>query len=150
MSGKTRPMPSIQMMRARVSKRRSEQSRGKAAIKKLARKPFGPWEKRDISIHHPDRVLGLNWREDCYLNNRYSVQISDQETSWGTVVHLWICRHDATQPRAWMDLQRIKNELIGEDRIAVEVFPAENNFKNSANMAHLWVLPEGMNLPFTL
>ncbi len=143
-------MPSIQTMRARVSKRRSEKSRRKAANKTLAKKPFGPWEKRDISIHHPDRARGPSWREDCYLNNRYSVQISDQETKWGTVVHLWIRRHDGQMPRAWMDLQRIKNELIGENRVAVEVFPAVDNFRNSANMAHLWVLPEGMNLPFTL
>ena len=119
-------------------------------IKKLARKPFSRLEKRDLDQHHPMRPLGVKWRQECYLNNRYSIQISDQETSWGTVVHLWIGRHDNEMPRSWMDLQRIKNELVGEGRIAVEVFPAEEAFVNQANMTHLWVLPEGMVLPFTL
>ncbi len=131
-------------------KARSTKSREKAVVKKLARKPFGPWEVRNIGEYNPERPRGPKWREDCYLNNRYSVQISDNLCSWGTVVHLWIRRHDDTMPRAWMDLQRIKNELVGEDRIAVEVFPAEDQFVSKGNMANRWVSPEGMELPFTL
>jgi len=119
-------------------------------LKKLMKKPFGAWEKRPISTAHPSRPRGPRWREECFLNNRYSVQISDSETRWGSVVHLWIGRHDKTMPRSWMELQRIKNELVGEDRVAVEVFPEQDQFVNEANMAHLWVLPEGFCLPFTL
>ncbi len=129
---------------------RSVQSREKAVMRKLAKKPFGPWEVRDIDKHHPMRALGPKWRQECYLNNRYSVQISDDLCSLGTMVHLWVGRHDDQMPRSWMDLQRIKNELVGEGRIAVEVFPAENQFINQANMAHLWVFPEGFYLPFSL
>ena len=121
-----------------------------AELKKLAKKPFGPWETRDVPLDHPMRPRGPRWREGCFVNNRYSVQISDHLTSWGSVVHLWIRRHDNKMPRTWSDLQRIKNELVGEDRVAVEVFPEEEYLHDSANMAHLWVLPEGFILPFTL
>ena len=122
----------------------------RAEIRKLVRKPFGPWEQRLIPLDHPMRPRGPRWRVECYLNNRYSVQISDHETSWGPVIHLWIRRHDESMPRFWSDLQRIKDELIGKDRIAVEVFPEEENLVDEANMSHLWVLPEGFILPFTL
>ena len=139
-------------MKPRQHKARSTQSREKALVKKLIKKPFGAWEKKLFSATHPERprLLGPRWREECYLNNRYSVQISDNQTSWGPVIHLWIRRHDDKMPRSWMDLQRIKNELVGEDRVAVEVFPEQTQFVNDANMAHLWVLPEGFVMPFTL
>jgi hypothetical protein len=122
----------------------------KAEMKRMAKKPFGPWEKRDVALVDPMRPRGPRWREDCYVNNRYSVQLSDRETTWGPVIQLWIRRHDDKMPRSWSDLQRIKNEIIGEDRVAVEVFPENFHVHDSANMAHLWVLPKGFILPFTL
>jgi hypothetical protein len=128
------------------TKRRSVQS----TARKLARKPFGPWEERDASHFSTWRPAGPKWRPECYVNNRYSVQFSDHETSWGPVLHLWIRRHDDQMPRSWADLQRIKNELVGEQRVAVEVFPEADCLHDSANMAHLWILPEGFILPFTL
>lgn len=40
----------------------------------------------------------------------------------------------------WEDLQRIKNEIGFGDFDAVEVYPADNDVVNVANMRHLWVL----------
>lgn len=131
-------------------KTRSEASRQKAILRKDAKRPFGPFKKKEISRFHEGRPRGINWREECYLNNRYSIQISDDETSWGTVVHLWIRRHVDGMPRSWSDLQRIKNEIVGEERVAVEVFPPEFELTDEADMSHLWVLPENFNLPFSL
>lgn len=50
--------------------------------------------------------------------------------------------------RKWRELQRIKTALVGPDRDAVELFPAEWRHVDSANQYHLWVLPEGSNFPF--
>jgi len=50
----------------------------------------------------------------------------------------------------WDDLQRIKNELAGEDRTAIEVFPTVSDLVDKAPMRHLWVLPSGYALPFGL
>ncbi len=47
----------------------------------------------------------------------------------------------------WDELQRLKNEAGFADFMAVEVFPAQQDVVNVANMRHLWVLlnpPKGL------
>jgi hypothetical protein len=124
----------------------------KLALRKLARQPFGRWETIVATQEQRARfgMTSSRWRAECYRNNRYSVQITDEPTDWGLVVHLWIRRHDGDAARSWADLQRIKDELVGPDRVAIEVFPASSDLVDQANMYHLWVLPEGIELPFGL
>ena len=43
---------------------------------------------------------------------------------------------------SWDDLQRLKAECGWGDRFAVEIFPADADLVNVANIRHLWVLPE--------
>lgn len=125
-------------------------------VEQLARGPRGPWLTRSITPADYAEVLGCQPGPETaaihtgHSNNHHSVQVSDVETAWGTVRHLWIRRHDAKPINEWSTLQRIKNELAGPERTAVEVFPAVSQLVDSANMYHLWVLPEGMQLPFTL
>jgi hypothetical protein len=47
-------------------------------------------------------------------------------------------------------MQRVKNELVGAGRVGIEVFPAQADVVDAANMFHIWVLPEGFQLPFSL
>jgi len=123
-------------------------------LRKLAAKPMTAWERRDAfavtTAQRPVLAANEQWRRDCYVNNRYSVQLSLVSTGDGEVTHLWIRAHDGSMPRSWRDLQRIKNELVGADRVAVEVFPPDDELVDSANMAHLWVYPPGFILPFRL
>ena len=117
-------------------------------------KDMGAWEKRLISTMHPLRPrLARNerWLVDCWVNNRYSVQLSSYDGDDGVaMLHLWIRRHDGAMTNSWADLQRIKNEVVGRDRVAVQVHPPDDELVDSANMAHLWVYPAGHSLPFTL
>lgn len=69
-----------------------------------------------------------------------------EELKWRTP-HLAIRRHDGTEILGWDILQRIKNEIVGRDRIAVEVFPAADDLVNEANMRHLFVWD---SCPFTI
>ena len=85
-----------------------------------------------------------------WVNNVYIVQLYWHDTEWGFVEHLLVRRNDGGPVRSWADLQRIKNELAGEDRVAVEVFPARGDLVDQANCYHLWILPEGFALPFGL
>jgi hypothetical protein len=78
-----------------------------------------------------------------------SVQISADATDWGDVTHLWIKRHDG-KPVTWKEMQRVKNELAGFERLGVEMYPPQSAVVDVANMYHLWVLPEGFWLPFGL
>jgi len=126
-----------------------------AMLRRDAKKPFGPWEKRMISVHHELRPVFKDpkiesWREENYLNNRYSVQVSDYRAEDGVVVHLWVRHHTGIMPGSWSDLQRIKNEIVGPDYVALEVYPRTEDLVDSANIAHVWVMPKGYVLPFTL
>ena len=40
----------------------------------------------------------------------------------------------------WIDMQRIKNECGFTDFDAVEVFPAQKDVVNVANLRHLWIM----------
>ncbi len=54
-------------------------------------------------------------------------------------VHLDIRRHDGGDCKNWRHLQQIKNEIVGPEHEAVELFPAESRLVDTANQYHLWV-----------
>lgn len=114
-------------------------------FKQMAAEAWSDWEWRNYVVGHPLAVPGL--KKAC-LNNKYSVQFFEQYTGWGTIEHLIIRRHDSKPVRSWADMQRIKNELVGSDRTAVELFPAEKDLADEGNLYHLWVLPLSVKLPF--
>lgn len=72
---------------------------------------------------------------ELFVNDEYQVI---RETL-GPVVHLSIKRTDGSELRSWRDLQQIKNELVGPEHEAVELFPAESRLIDSAFQYHLWV-----------
>jgi hypothetical protein len=111
---------------------------------------WGEWLRGPLPALWTPKMEALRGVTDTYRNRFFAVLVAPVETRWGTVTHLMIRRHDGQMPRAWRDLQRIKNELTSPDRVAVEVYPAEGQVVDVANMAHLWVLPDGVGLPFGL
>jgi hypothetical protein len=54
-------------------------------------------------------------------------------------INLDIKRHDGGNQKNWRDFQQIKNELVGPEHEAVELFPAESRLVDTANQYHLWV-----------
>ncbi|WP_059048705.1 DUF7694 domain-containing protein [Paenibacillus senegalimassiliensis] len=93
---------------------------------------------------------GAGWFAEldrAYTDGEYAVMSRVVETEWGQVVHACI-RNAENTDIPWAEKQRIKNELLGEERIALEVFPKNSELVDQANMYHLWVLPAGMKLPF--
>jgi len=81
--------------------------------------------------------------------NEYVVLIRPVDTPFGEAQHACM-RNAAGIDIPWAEKQRIKNELFGPERTAIEVFPAESELVDAANMYHIWLLPEGCDLPFTL
>lgn len=100
-----------------------------------------------------DKAFGDGWCRDmdrCYREGRKIVVLSRLiNTSIGIVEHMAIRNADNTDI-SWSTKQRIKNELAGRKRTAIEVFPSEDRMIDAANMYHLWILPEGFDLPFGL
>ncbi len=86
---------------------------------------------------------------EAWGNDLYQVVARNIELDTGEVMtHLSIKRHDRRTIRRWRHLQQIKNEICGPLREAVEIFPSERRLVDGANEQHLWVLPEGVELPF--
>ena len=112
--------------------------------------PWTPFQPATFPDDHPvTRILQNQpgWI-GVYRNSRYQVQMREQECPFGPVIWLSIVRLDREVVRDWRELQRIKNELVGPLREAVEMYPAENRLVDTNNQNHLFVLPEGMAFPF--
>jgi len=54
-------------------------------------------------------------------------------------VHLDISRKDQQPCHNWLDFQNIKNELVGPQFEAIELYPAERRLVNTSHQYHLWV-----------
>lgn len=119
-------------------------------LKRTGKEAWGVWEDRSYTlIYHPRHKTEPGFFSQAFVNLVVSVQVSHEQTDWGTVTHLWVRRHDE-QPMTWAEMQRIKDELVGAERIGVEVYPAQSALVDAAHIYHLWVLPEGFKLPFGL
>lgn len=69
--------------------------------------------------------------------------------SWPQMVHLSVKRNDRAVIHDWRDLQGIKNELVGPENEAVEVYPAESRLVDTANQFHIWAFVDpAVRLPF--
>jgi hypothetical protein len=89
----------------------------------------------------------------CWANNRYGIHVYRRKAilrSGSVALHLNIRRQDGGIDFPWYDLQRIKNEIVGPEYVAIEIFPAESELVDQANARHLFVLPLGEPSPFTI
>jgi hypothetical protein len=116
----------------------------------LVRKGWSPLEEVEATRMVRAHDFGLSGLRRAWTNNVYAVQLFEHESEWGPIDHLMINRHDSAASRSWADFQRIKEELFGPERVAVEVYPPASELVDQANMYHLWILPAGFRLPFGL
>jgi hypothetical protein len=109
------------------------------------------WESRPEAASVINRSMqGWGVCFGAHLTPVYSCQLYRRQTEWGEVTHIAIRRHDGGTSIPWADKQRIKDDLVGPERLAIEVFPPRDELDDAANMYHLWVLPAGFELPFRL
>lgn len=54
--------------------------------------------------------------------------------------HLRIRRFDDKPICNFMDMQEIKNHLLGKDIVAIQIFPKQDDFVDGSNTYHLWTL----------
>lgn len=83
-----------------------------------------------------------------YQNSLYTVHLRLLGDTFKNALWLSIRRNDRSAVHDWRHLQRIKNELVGKEREAIEIYPKESQLVDTANSYHLWVLDEGDSLPF--
>ena len=80
---------------------------------------------------------------ELFVNSRYRVAKYDD----GDTIHLSIKRLDLQPLQDWRELQRIKNELLGNEVEAVQLHPAESRLLDMCDQVHLWALKKGQ-FPF--
>ena len=73
------------------------------------------------------------WATDIY---------SASEQWFNGRVNISFKRHDRGTDIPWQHKQWSKNDILGEEWEAVELFPAESRLLNTANQYHLWGEPK--------
>jgi hypothetical protein len=77
--------------------------------------------------------------ERLYQNSRYWVFWFTTPFPGGhTLVELTIRNKDQSAKHDWREFQRIKNELLGPEEEAVELYPAESRLTDTKNEFRLW------------
>ena len=100
-----------------------------------------------FEIYHGEWMPQLDryWFSD----DGYSVMSRLISTEWGKVEHITIQNSKMKCGDVpWSVKQEIKNELFGENRIAIEIFPAQNRLVDIMDVYHLWLLPKNFKMPF--
>lgn len=59
-----------------------------------------------------------------------------------------LAKESGTGDIPWKTKLEIKNELFGEKRCAIEVYPADKNLIDAVDIYHLWVFSKDFTLPF--
>lgn len=82
---------------------------------------------------------------EYWINDIYQVQVRDE----GEYIHLNIRRRDGDVIlRDWRHFQAIKNQLVGDEAEAVELYPAESRLVDTSNKYHLYCIKPGKRFPF--
>lgn len=67
------------------------------------------------------------------------------KTTAGNAIKIMIRANDAKPiVNHWSEIQKIKNEIFGEDATAIEYFPSEKNLADVANIYWIWIFPDGV------
>ncbi len=107
-----------------------------------------PWETKSLVYGE----VGSGWCAEfhtAYHNTVLAVLHRTIQTEWGPVEHLAI-RNATNTDVPWAVKQRIKDELIGLDKIGIEVFPKSDELVDNAELYHIWVMPDDFTLPFSI
>lgn len=69
---------------------------------------------------------------------KYNIQVL--ESSCGRTIHMKVSRIDGKSGISWDTLMQIKNEMLGPETLAVEVYPPQHEVVNEGNIRHLWTV----------
>lgn len=105
--------------------------------------------REDWAEETGDATLGT--MSAVWRSRNYCAQIHDDPG----ITRISVCKTALNKNGSWQDeiswseMQRVKNECGYSEREAIEIFPPKADEVPSANLRHLWVLPEGERLPFS-
>lgn len=111
--------------------------------------------KDRLGVYSGGNRTGWNGEMDrCWIDNDADICVTSRliRTKFGTVEHVAICKglvtSDGSGDIPWAQKMAIKNELFGEDRFAIEVYPKQKNLVDDSDVYHLWVFDKKKEMPF--
>lgn len=129
------------------SERRAMERAKEKHIARLMSGGYGPWRDITDDPQTKEIISSVGYKPlKIWHNGMFLVQAFDTPNAWGAI-RLMIRWSDARPDHDWGLFQKIKNDLFGPERVALEVYPAESNKQDVANMYWLWVLPENFHCP---
>lgn len=115
--------------------------------KKEFKKPVTNFEQIDLST----ASFIPKGMTRAYKNTRYTVMVYDNSpTSKGDAIRVMIQKHNDTPIlNHWSEIQKIKNEIFGEEVVAIEYYPAESQLIDDFNIYWIWIYPQDiLPIPF--
>lgn len=120
------------------------------------------WIKAISSKHLNDKIHCYHgtWNPEmdrCWIREEDGLCVQSRlirvpEAFGGKVEHVTITKKglstDGSGGLTWAEKQQIKDELFGENRTAVEVFPKQKMLVDVCDVYHLWVFDKKFELPF--
>ena len=87
--------------------------------------------------------------DEVWMNDRYQATIRYLNKDLGRDGICQMCIHSHTRAtnRPWRHFQQIKNDVFGDEREALELYPAESRVVDTANEYHLWVWTKDSQIP---
>jgi hypothetical protein len=120
----------------------SQSKKRMIAANKEFKKPVTKFEQLDLS--KSDFVPKGMTR--AYRNTRFIVMVYDNSpVSTGTAIRVMVQKHNDTPiVNHWSEMQKIKNEIFGEETTAIEYYPAKSQLIDDYNIYWFWIFPEGV------
>ncbi len=122
--------------------------------------PTEAWEEHlaeVIKAGGDEESAEVSWKDmqasTYYRSNTYQVcmrSLEPEEHGFGEdfeVIWLSYKRNDREAFGDWRIKQHIKNQMVGPECEAIEIYPAESRRMDVSNQYHLWAFPKGFRVP---
>lgn len=106
---------------------------------KLFKKPRGEFKAIDLSNRNKPK-----WMTRAFENNMFVVMINDNaNTTKGSATLAMVQKlNDTPILNHWKEMQGIKNEIFGSEKIAIEYYPKQKDLIDDKNIYWMWVFDE--------
>jgi len=106
------------------------------------------FDKETAEVTWKDMQASTYYRSDTYQVCMRTLE--REEHGFGESLNIiWLSykRNDRAAFGDWRIKQHIKNQMVGPECEAIEIYPAESRKVDTSNQYHLWCFPKGMSLP---
>ena len=98
------------------------------------------YHEQEVSLIDKEKYPHLKDVKKCYIatfleKELYVIHIANPKKG---LTHLRIRRLDRLPINNWELIQSIKNDLLGVDSIAIEIYPKESELINFGPTRHIW------------